>query len=452
MDDYADFGELLNQHLEANERSASWLARRLRVSSGAVSRWLSGENYPQSAEVVQRIADILLLSQAEYQTLLEAAGYVVHIQPPRIEQAAATGAEDEQQLLFVQNVQQNIHQIVVQPSSYVGSAPPLPTLVIGREEAMMELKTRLNAISPFTAIRGWPGVGKTTIAAALAHDTDVARLFPDGVLWTSLGPTPSLLSTLAAWGRSLGTDELLQTKSTEEATALLTALLRNKRMLLIVDDVWQAHHVIPFRVGGQRCAMIITTRESGIAQALAPTPQDVYILPVLTEEKALELLATLAPKVVTHFPGPARELVRELEGLPLALQVAGHMLNVEFDYGFGVQELLVELREGAKLLSAIAPADRTDLVNETIPTVAVLFQRSTDRLDKFTRDCFAYLGVFAPKPATFDLAAMKSAWQVDDPKPIARTLADRGLLEPIPSTGRFQMHALLVMHAKSMLA
>jgi hypothetical protein len=171
----------------------------------------------------------------------------------------------------------------------------------------------------------------------------------------------------------------------------------------------------------------------------------------LTEDKALELLHALAPTVVSAHPNESRELVKELEGLPLAIQVAGHMLNVEASYGFGVTDLIGKLREGAKLLEAKAPTDRTDLANETTPTIAVLLQRSTDRLDQLTRDCFAYLGAFASKPATFDLAAMKAVWQVEDPKPIARTLVDRGLLEPVPTLGRFQMHVVLVMHARSLL-
>lgn len=127
------------------------------------------------------------------------------------------------------------------------------------------------------------------------------------------------------------------------------------------------------------------------------------------------------------------------------------MLNVEASYGLSVTDLLAELREGTRLLEAQAPADRTDLANETTPTVAALLQRSTDRLDQTTRDCYAYLGIFAPKPATFDLAAMKAVWQVENPEPITRTLVDRGLLEFVKEIGRYQMHALLVMHAKSLL-
>ncbi|MCP4661234.1 MAG: hypothetical protein GY856_38005, partial [bacterium] len=63
---------------------------------------------------------------------------------------------------------------------------------------------------------------------------------------------------------------------------------------------------------------------------------------------------------------------------------------------------------------------------------------------------FAYLGVLAPKPATFALEAMQAIWHVDDPKPTVRRLVRRGLLEPVGG-GRFRMHALLVAHARSLL-
>lgn len=87
----------------------------------------------------------------------------------------------------------------------------------------------------------------------------------------------------------------------------------------------------------------------------------------------------------------------------------------------------------------------------TTPKIAALLQESTDLLDDFTRDCFAYLGAFAPKPATFDLEAMKSVWKVEDPKPILRTLLNHGLLEYVFELDRFQMHSLLVMQAQSLL-
>ena len=47
-----------------------------------------------------------------------------------------------------------------------------------------------------TAVRGWPGVGKTTVAAALAHDQVLASAFPDGLLWASIGQNPDLIGQL----------------------------------------------------------------------------------------------------------------------------------------------------------------------------------------------------------------------------------------------------------------
>jgi hypothetical protein len=47
--------------------------------------------------------------------------------------------------------------------------------------------------------------------------------------------------------------------------------------------------------------------------------------------------------------------------------------------------------------------------------------------------------------------AMKFVWQVDNPRPVIKELVDRGLLEFVPELSRYQMHALLVMLAKTLL-
>lgn len=340
-----------------------------------------------------------------------------------------------------------------------GSAPPRPSLMMGRDDDVREMKTRLgitpgsgaaNSLQVVTAVRGWSGVGKTTLVAALTHDPEVRAAYPDGVLWTSLRHDPSILSKLAEWGRALGTDTIVNSENVEEASARLTALLRDRRMLLIVDDVWDARHARPFGVGGSGCAMLLTTRSKSVAQQLAPTNDAIYKLGVLSVEVAMELLHELAPAASTLHARACRELVEHLDRLPLALQVAGRLLHSEAENGFDSADLLDELNEGAKLLQSEAPIDLTDVARETTPTVAALLRKSTDRLDEHTRDCFAYLGVFAPEPASFDLAALKAVWEVSDPKPIVVRLIERGLLEPA-GAGRFQLHSLLALHAKSFL-
>jgi hypothetical protein len=274
--------------------------------------------------------------------------------------------------------------------------------------------------------------------------------FPDGILWTSLGENPGLIAEISLWAEAFRIIEPGRARKIEETSAQLRAVLRERRMLLIIDDVWQTEHALPFHVAGQMSALIITSRLNDVASALAPTAADLYRLPVLTDSAGLELLRNLSPVTVVENPHEARELVRDLEGLPLAIQVAGRLLHIEGRLGWGVKELLAEMHTGAALLIAQAPRDMLGGERMTSPTVVALLKRSTDLLDAETQRRFAYLGLFAPKPATFDLEAMGVAWDLPDPKPVARLLVNRGLLEPI-SGGRFQMHALLVWHARALL-
>jgi hypothetical protein len=346
-----------------------------------------------------------------------------------------------------------------------GLPPPLPGLMfVGRQESLTDVKKLLGVgqaaqrTGNLTVVRGWPGVGKTTLVGVLARDPEIAKAFPDGVLWTALEQNPDLMSKIAAWGRALGTDELLRIPGIEEATEKLGLLLHDKRMLLIVDDIWNVAHALPFlrAVANSRCALLATTRLTSVADALAQSDtsrspdESVYVLPVLTEEDALTLLRYLAPGIVEDHIEECRELVRDLECLPLALHISGRLLKHKAKMGFDVVDLFKEIRE-VTLFTELEPAPLDRAEGATIPTVGALFRQSTDQLDELTRECFAYLGVFAPKPATFDVGALKAVWMVDDPKPIIRKLVGQGLLEPI-GAGRFQMHALLVQHARSLLS
>lgn len=364
-----------------------------------------------------------------------------------LDEQLATPPEEETTRLYHRIRSTPREQAVTSTTTITGTLPPLSNLVVGREEALEDLKTRLREGRNVTMVQGWPGIGKSTIVAKLAHEPEIPGLFPDGVLWTSLGETPNLFGELHIWAKALKVVDDTGSPSLEQLVSRLTIALRERRVLLIVDDVWKVEHAVPFRVGGQHCALVLTSRLNDVAEALAPNASDVYRLKVLTEASALELLVTLAPEVVADYPEEARELVRSLEGLPLAIQVAGRLLHNEARLGWGVANLLEELREGAALLTAQAPSDTW---NGTTMTVAALLKRSTDALDDLMRVRFADLGMFVPKPATFDLKAMSVVWGVDDPKPTARILVNRGLLEPV-SGGRFQMHALLVMHARGLM-
>ena len=342
------------------------------------------------------------------------------------------------------------------PLATASRLPLPPPSFLGRADDLRFLKESLCRPADAGAERGtllvvtgWPGVGKTTMTTALANDHDLRDAFPDGILWVSLDQSPSLLTEMSSWCIALGSPGPSPVAKVEDVSRQLGHLLRRRRVLLLVDDVWEPAHAVPFLVGGPGCGMLATSRLDAVAEQLAPTSGAIYRLPLLTEEAGLELLRSRAPEVVATYPEECRILVSELEGLPLALHVAGRMLAQESRL-WSPTELLQTLRAGRQILAQKAPNDRIDLQTDTLPTLSVLLSKSTERLPLELLERFAYLGVFAPKPATFDLAAVRAVWDVEDPKPSVRALVNLGLLEPV-GEGRFRMHALLVAHAKSLL-
>jgi DNA-binding SARP family transcriptional activator len=364
----------------------------------------------------------------------------------------APGEETEQ---LVKKLESRALIDVSQVGINVGTLPPLPALFIGRQDVLETLRQRLGVDddSPETDVQrvilqGWPGIGKTTLTSILCHDFSVQRHFADGIFWTSLGQKPDVVAQLERWAAALGLNVPQKMRNTDDLSRLLSDALRNKRILVIVDDIWDERFAPAFQVTGRQGVMLFTTRLNRVAQSLAPHADSIYKVPILPDTEALHLLRTLAPQAVDAHTDAALGLIHDLEGLPLALQVAGRMLHAEMTLGWGVEELLAELRKDSSILEAQAPADRQSIDDEVPLTVSALLRRSTDSLDEMTRQRFALLGVFAPKPATFELPAIQAVWDTEQTRDTVRRLVERGLLEA--NDGSFQMHALLVKHARSM--
>ena len=299
-------------------------------------------------------------------------------------------------------------------------------------------------------VRGLPGSGKTAVATVVADG--LRSTFSDGILWVPIGPNPNQLSILADWGRRLGAEDLVGYKDVGAASARMKALLRNRKVLFALDDVWEAEHVRPLTVGGPESAVLATTRSRQVARSMAPSGTMLEIGP-LSEAEAVSLLEELVPSLDEADLGLLSELATKLGCLPLALKVAGRLLEEEATLGLGVADLLSEIKEGEKLLAADVHPDLVDLVETTTPTVTALLGRSTDALEDNERERFGRLGVFEPGPASFDLSAVGSVWgetNEQDIRATLSTLVGRGLVDP-DGSGRFFLHPVLKMQASSLL-
>jgi hypothetical protein len=135
-----------------------------------------------------------------------------------------------------------------------------------------------------SAIYGLGGIGKSVLASKLAHDKEVQSHFSEGVLWVTLGQHPDILPLLSDWIQELGDYDTKPT-AIESASNHLRTLLFDKRILLVVDDVWNPVDLEPFRVGGKGSCVLVTTREARIPEVRR------HDLDVMDEKQALALIA-----------------------------------------------------------------------------------------------------------------------------------------------------------------
>src|SRR5690242_1931866 len=150
--------------------------------------------------------------------------------------------------------------------------PPLHVYsedLIGRDQLLSQLRAYLSVENEpgLAALYGLPGVGKTTLAVALTHDQAIQDHFHDGILWAALGPQPDALGLLSYWGTLLGVPESESQKlRTPDAwIRRIRAAIGTRQMLLVIDDAWEIEQALTFKVGGPRCAYLVTTRFPSLA-------------------------------------------------------------------------------------------------------------------------------------------------------------------------------------------
>src|SRR5262249_11029794 len=138
------------------------------------------------------------------------------------------------------------------------TAPPLPRQYLPRPEALALLRDSIIAEDSgssiaLTALKGMGGIGKTVLAAALCRDEVVHQAFPDGVVWTTVGkePTYGLTERMQEVRRALG-DLPHANESELYCIDRYRTILRQKAILIVVDDVWRSQDIAPFLADSPR--------------------------------------------------------------------------------------------------------------------------------------------------------------------------------------------------------
>lgn len=283
-----------------------------------------------------------------------------------------------------------------------GNLPVSLTHVIGRDEIVASLAAQLRA-RRFLTILGPGGVGKTTVAVAVAEA--LAGTYADGVRFVGLGSLidPALVpaTVLAAFGES-STDAGAPPSPT---LAALTTALRDRRVLLVLDN---CEHVVEAAAAlaetllqaAPGVAILATSREALRAEgewvqrlpSLAVPPRSAalgaaealtYAAVQLFNERAMASVHdfTLADDDVPL----AVDICRRLDGIPFAIELAAARIDVH-----GLKGLATLIND--RLLLA-ARGRRT--AQPRHQTLSALLDWSYDLLSEMEAAVLRRLAVFA---------------------------------------------------------
>ena len=288
----------------------------------------------------------------------------------------------------------------------------LPDNFVPRIEAFDAVRRKLLAETAcplvVSAIAGLGGLGKSVLAEALVLDAEVQTRFDDGILLVRLGQNPDLQNLLGDWIRTLDKSrESYSATTLEGASNYLHTLLLDKRMLLVVDDVWNGAHVELFRVGGAQCRVLMTTREAQIEGA------DYHALDVMTEEEAIALVRQKLDQQWQPEQEPeVKTFAKSLGYLPLALDLATNQVRDGLSWADLRSEFETERRAVAlEVLDASEAWDCLDENQQRKYSLRACFNLSLRRLSAEQLRQFAWLGVL-PEDVSLDTRMAVMLWEL----------------------------------------
>jgi predicted ATPase/DNA-binding CsgD family transcriptional regulator len=253
---------------------------------------------------------------------------------------------------------------LVRPTRRSGNLPAEATSFIGRRRELAELRRKLTA-ARLVSLVGPGGVGKTRLAIRIA--ADLGRGFPGGAWLVELAEVrdPALVANAVTAALDL------RDQTATEPRALLLSYLRDRELLLVVDNcehlLGAAARLVTEVIRAAPGVRVVTTSREPLSvpgEHVVPVPplelppaHAAEPLAQLRQNEAVVLFTERAAAASGKFELTAAnraavaDLCRRLDGLPLAIELAAVRTRV-----LAVEQILDRLSDRFGLLTGGGPA------------------------------------------------------------------------------------------------
>ncbi|MGP3952561.1 AfsR/SARP family transcriptional regulator [Streptomyces sp. 7N604] len=288
------------------------------------------------------------------------------------------------------------------------------------------------------AISGQPGIGKTTLAVEAAKR--LRETFPDAVLFLELRghATPVEPAQALEWLlRALGVPVSRLPSTVEERSALLRALVRGKRVLLVLDNAADEPQIRPLLPVDPTAAVLVTSRRIlvGLTDARHVS------LDQLPQGGGLQLLSRIVGEErVSAEPEAASAIVDRCGHLPLALRIIGNRLAVRPRWS--LHHMAGRLADEEDRLNVLAAGDLE---------IRAAFHLAYRQLAPEVRQVFRRLSLIAGTEFGVQLGSVVTGIPKAEAETAFEELTDSSLLHVGGQAGRYRLHDLLRLFARERL-